>query len=359
MEESAVKVENSSSSSSSSSSSGGVVQNDVKIEQGTSQVTSGSTVQQSGHEGEVAAQNSAPVEPKKQKKKEKSIYKGVFRCGNKFKAQIQTNGVQHYLGLFDDEKEAARAYDAHARMVLGPRAKTNLEYKDDEGPEVQFAAIIPAKPSVATTNPTTGGVAAGASSSSSSSGGVEVSTGLANAIAAGLTVLPPEKTGGVTKRVYVGIKARQNSGKRPASTMGASSDIARTKSLAESVAGAIQDSSSSQAAKRPRITPNGSVFGQNGIDGIAEYDGSSSSGSGGMMNGFSLQSASRDDWEQHGGVGGHMNGHYFDNGIGIMSAFDEDENGMMEDEEYEPDWRDQIYYWTGDPPALFLIICTL
>lgn len=40
----------------------------------------------------------------------------VFKCGRRYKAQIQINKAQHYLGVYDTELEAAIAYDDHARV---------------------------------------------------------------------------------------------------------------------------------------------------------------------------------------------------------------------------------------------------
>ena len=275
--------------------------------------------------------------PGKKKKKDKSIYKGVFRCGNKFKAQIQTNGVQHYLGLFDDEKEAARAYDAHARMVLGPRAKTNLEYKDgDSLPETKYPPSIQtvvAKKAIAQNIDPATVVGVGVGIGIGIGIGIGAGAGAPGGIMGGIPI--PEKTGGVTKRVYVGIKARQ---KRPASTMGGSSSDGYRgggKSLVEGMADAMH------TGKRMRTGSSGSpTSGGHGMQSHLYHHmmhGSSSSGSGVSMNGIQTDYMIQN---------GHNQG-YYDNDMGYGMGMSDDGGLQAEDDDYEPDWRDQIYYWTG------------
>lgn len=57
-----------------------------------------------------------------------SKYKGVWlnKKRNKFVAEIKANGVRYHIGSFDNEQEAARAYDTKAKQLHGEFAVLNF-----------------------------------------------------------------------------------------------------------------------------------------------------------------------------------------------------------------------------------------
>lgn len=72
---------------------------------------------------------------RKKNSKHASKFKGVawhgLRC--KWVAQIQFNGEHYYLGLFTDEKDAARAYDMKAREFFGDFVRPNFPQEGERG----------------------------------------------------------------------------------------------------------------------------------------------------------------------------------------------------------------------------------
>ncbi|NIO86130.1 MAG: hypothetical protein GTN53_36705 [Candidatus Aminicenantes bacterium] len=57
-----------------------------------------------------------------------SQYKGVFwhKVGRKWEARITYKGNTNYLGLYENERDAARAYDEKAKELYGEYAYLNL-----------------------------------------------------------------------------------------------------------------------------------------------------------------------------------------------------------------------------------------
>ncbi len=63
----------------------------------------------------------------KKRKNASSVYKGVSARSGKFAAQIKVSGKRFHLGTFTDELEAAKAYDAAAKLHFGDFARINFQ----------------------------------------------------------------------------------------------------------------------------------------------------------------------------------------------------------------------------------------
>ena len=69
-------------------------------------------------------------------RKRASDHKGVYRCGRKWKSQIQCNGVQYYLGVFSTEEEAVQEYTKAAtrlgKLTTIPGVETDVKDVDEK-----------------------------------------------------------------------------------------------------------------------------------------------------------------------------------------------------------------------------------
>jgi hypothetical protein len=73
-----------------------------------------------------------------------SKYRGVswYKSRKKWQARIQYDGKQRHIGHFEDEEQAARAYDKAARAHKGEKARLNFPTKKEHAVEgVNFPAV--------------------------------------------------------------------------------------------------------------------------------------------------------------------------------------------------------------------------
>ena len=82
--------------------------------------------QSNGSGGRSAAAADAAGEGMHEAKPRTSQYRGVSRRYGRWKARIKQNGTDIVIGDFENEVEAALAYDKKARQLHGERAFTNF-----------------------------------------------------------------------------------------------------------------------------------------------------------------------------------------------------------------------------------------
>lgn len=72
------------------------------------------------------------AQSKKKRKGSTSVYKGVDRCQNKWRARIEHQGKKIYIGLYDTEMKAAEEYDRKALELFGKTADFNFPKKKEK-----------------------------------------------------------------------------------------------------------------------------------------------------------------------------------------------------------------------------------
>ncbi|MGB8225255.1 MAG: AP2/ERF family transcription factor [Sedimentisphaerales bacterium] len=82
---------------------------------------------------------------RKTRKERSSKYKGVSRCKrtNKWRAVICVNGLDMHLGYYDEENEAAKAYDEAAKKYRGDFAVLNFEKDSHQDTKAQRKILNP------------------------------------------------------------------------------------------------------------------------------------------------------------------------------------------------------------------------
>ena len=63
-------------------------------------------------------------------------YRGVYKKGNRFRAQITIGGILYYIGSFGTTKEAAIAYDVAASHAKRPKSDLNFPEMDHANEEI-------------------------------------------------------------------------------------------------------------------------------------------------------------------------------------------------------------------------------